>query len=109
MGGRVIPRLISEKEVQQRIRTFLRDVVGLAVYNLSQPRASKQTEGLPDLIALGRGHALFVEVKSPVGRQTEAQKRFEGYVADTPAEYVCWRSVGQAKDWAIENGLIEEV
>lgn len=68
----------SEKEIQLRIYKRLTDL-GVAVYWLSQPRASGQTAGVPDLMCFDAARGLFfVEVKATNGRQSEAQAKFQG-------------------------------
>lgn len=63
-----------EKAVQQAVTRFLA-ALGYVVSDMSQPRASMQTAGLPDLYAMHPrlGHALWVEVKTPKGRVSPAQ------------------------------------
>lgn len=67
----------SEKMIQQAIRLRW-ELHGATVLNLSQPRATKQTPGLPDQIVLIPGNGcVFCEVKTPKGRQSEYQKEVE--------------------------------
>src|SRR5581483_3324266 len=57
---------------------------GCAVYRLSQARASKQTPGLPDLIAFTPRHTmLLIETKRPGGRLRDAQRKFAERVLGT--------------------------
>lgn len=69
---------VREKEEQTYIAKLFRGF-GCKVYNLSQPRASKQTPGLPDLWVVHRTHrvAFWFEVKrSSGGRISDAQREF---------------------------------
>ena len=61
-----------EKAVQRSITLFLA-ALGYHVSDFSQPRASMQTPGIPDLHAMGHGHAFWIEVKAPRGRVSPAQ------------------------------------
>lgn len=67
----------SEKQVQRAVRQ-LYELHGCAVYDLSQPRATMQTPGLPDLWVVwgAMGAAWWHEVKRPGGRATPAQLAF---------------------------------
>ena len=71
---------MTEKETQAAVKKVYRDVGGF-VYDLSQPRATKQTPGVPDLIVFltwrGKGYMFFHEVKTAAGRQSSPQKAFQ--------------------------------
>lgn len=66
-------RRAPEKAVQAACKRLL-TLAGFHVSDLSQSRATQQTAGLPDLYAMGHGHAVWVEVKAPNGRVTPAQE-----------------------------------
>ena len=53
-------------------------------------------KGYPDITGLiaPHGRALFIEVKSPTGRQTEEQKMFQRIAEKYGALYILARSVG---------------
>ena len=51
--------------------------------------------GVSDLIAVGNGKVLFVEMKSEKGRQTEYQKEFEKRVTALGHTYVVCRSLAE--------------
>lgn len=68
---------MSEKRLQAAIeRTY--QLAGVRVYHLSQPRNTMQSAGIPDCLcfvpALSR--RWWHEVKTPTGRQSEAQRAF---------------------------------
>lgn len=48
---------MTETQVQRDIAVFLA-LLGYLVSDFSQPRATKQTPGIPDLHAMGHGHSL---------------------------------------------------
>lgn len=79
----------NEAETQERIVQAL-EVLGIVVYDTSQPFRAAITPGLPDLICFCPDRGLFfVEVKKPVGRQTKAQKAFQRYAEAAGIPYVC--------------------
>ena len=97
----------TEKQVQAAITDLLKKQLGLPVYDLSQPRATCQTPGLPDLIAIGRGLILFIEVKRPGGKRTEYQRQFQREVEANGGTYVVWSSAKQAWDFLVERHMVE--
>lgn len=83
-----------EKAVQRDVAAFLR-ALGYHVSDLSQPRATCQTEGLPDLYAMRAPfpgaesdvpNALWVEVKTSRGtlRPSQARWHAEAEAAGVP-------------------------
>ena len=99
--------MVSERSIQSGIVELLRKL-HWSVWDLSQPRATLQTPGISDLVAIGRGHILFVEVKTPKGKLRESQKVFGREVLANGGEYLIWRSVNDAWDWLVERHYIEE-
>lgn len=67
-----------EKEIQAEVMDLLR-AYGFTVYNLSQPRATKQTPGIGDVYAVNpwRRRVLWFETKTPDGRQSPDQVEFQ--------------------------------
>jgi hypothetical protein len=65
----------TEKQVQARVKAVLA-MHGFIVSDLSQPRASMHTPGLPDLYAQHpkRGIRMWVECKRPGGRGRTASQ-----------------------------------
>ena len=66
--------------------------------------------GVSDLIVLAKGRVLFVEMKSPKGRQTRYQKEFQARVEDMGFKYAVCHSVKEFMDtvklWI--NGIRDE-
>lgn len=79
----------TEKQVQRAVRQ-LYELHGCAVYDLSQPRATMQTAGLPDLYVVweSSGAAWWHEVKRPGGRATLAQLEFRERCRAAGIDYV---------------------
>lgn len=65
----------TEKQVQQQVKRLLHHL-GFIVSDLSQPRASMQTAGLPDLYCQHRRlkACFWVEVKRPGGKVSDNQQ-----------------------------------
>lgn len=116
---------MSEAKISREIRDLLQ-MVGFAVWSTEQgyrkdPGGTRQTPGIPDLIVLGHGVCLFVEVKSSRGRLRESQKRFRDElwkVALLPdlmdpgtamLDWQLWRSAQDAWKWCVARGIISEV
>ena len=53
--------------------------------------------GLPDIVVLYSGKFIGLEVKTPTGRQSTAQKNAENYIKDAGGEYHIVRSVTDVK------------
>jgi hypothetical protein len=70
-----VTRRAPEKAVQGAVTKALK-TLGFHVSDLSQPRASMQTPGLPDLYAMHAQWkvAFWVEVKAPGGRLSRGQE-----------------------------------
>jgi len=84
VGARMATGLaVTEKDIYEQCVSLL-EQTGCAVYRLSQARASKQTPGLPDLIAFTPRHTmLLIETKRPGGRLRDAQRKFAERVLGT--------------------------
>lgn len=59
--------------------------------------------GFPDLVLVGRGRVLFVELKSQVGVMSAPQKKWREALQEVGAEHYLWRP----EEWL--NGTIEAV
>lgn len=79
----------TERQVQRAVRE-LYELHGCAVYDLSQPRATMQTPGLPDLWVVweSSGAAWWHEVKRPGGKASISQLAFARGCRATGTGYV---------------------
>lgn len=59
-------------------------------------------KGVSDLIIIVQGHIYFVEIKTPKGKQTEAQKKFQERVEALGFTYWIWRSVDDSENFCKE-------
>jgi hypothetical protein len=74
-------RRAPEKRVQAAVKRNLK-TLGFHVSDLSQPRASMQTPGLPDLFAMhARYGAVWIEVKAPGGKLSANQRAWHELAA----------------------------
>jgi len=102
-----------EATVQKHIVELMRDKLGFSVWDTSQGYRKEKggtriTPGLPDLVIIGWGHVLFVEVKTPWGKETPGQMDFRMTCEANGGESVVWRSDGDAWDWCVGEGIIED-
>ncbi len=82
--------LLREVDVQKQ-GTELLQSLGAFVLRTNQPRQSRVSPGLPDVIALlpRRKGVLFWEAKGPKGKQSDAQILVEARCAQAGVGYVC--------------------
>lgn len=82
-----------ESEIRLEVKRWF-ELHGALVWDTEQEMRARITPGLSDLIVCwpGRGVA-FVEVKSAVGRQSEAQVGFQEAVESAGGVYVVVRSI----------------
>ncbi len=81
---------ILEKHVRKQVQDYLKWQGWLVLYHLQGLGCYK---GLSDLQALRGGRCIFVEIKSPTGRQSEVQKHFQALVEDSGFEYILARGI----------------
>ena len=104
-----------EKEIQAEI-VKLYKALGCKVYNLSQPRASKQSPGLGDLwvVHLASGWnrkgktAWWHETKTPKGKQSEDQREFQRECKACHVGYVLG-GVLAAEEQLLAFGIAERI
>lgn len=99
-----------EKEIQWDVMKLLR-AYGFTVWNLSQSRATKQSEGLADLYAIHveRRQILWHETKTPTGSSSPAQIEFQVFHAQLGIEGVRYVVGGvlAAEEYLISIGAAE--
>jgi len=99
---------MTEPQLQDAIRLALGSVPGLVLWRNNCGTA--EIRGYPvkfgvanpggaDLIGIYNGRFVAVEIKTPTGRQSPDQKRFQSLVESKGGEYVILRSVDDAKAW----------
>jgi hypothetical protein len=99
---------VTESQLQDAIRLELgrtgeillyRNNCGYADLRGHKVRFGVGSPGGSDLVGVYRGRAVFVEVKTPVGRQSPEQKLFQQCVERHGGIYVILRSVDEARAW----------
>lgn len=93
----------SETQIQNAIRAALSEIgivrrnnVGTYLTPYGKPIVIG-IPGEPDLTLFTKtGETIFIEIKTPTGRQSKAQKHFEEYIKNLGYEYYVVRSVEDA-------------
>lgn len=98
---------MTESQLQDAVRlelgqcreaVFWRNNCGFAdMRDGSKVRFGVGSPGGSDLIGVFRGRAIFVEIKTPTGRQSPEQKTFEQLVQGKGGIYVIVRSIDDAR------------
>ncbi len=83
-----------EGALKSAIRKYLK-FTGWYVVNMWQGQMS--FPGIADLYALRNGRALWLEIKTGKGRQSDAQKAFEPSIKQAGGEYYLVRSLDDIK------------
>ena len=101
--------MTRETDVQYEITSFL-EALGVAVYRLSQGRATRQSAGLPDLFALHpKIGGVWIEVKAPNGRRSGAQTVFADRCARSRVQHLFASSLEPVRKLCQECGLLASV
>jgi hypothetical protein len=97
---------VKESILQDKIRLALGRIPGLCLWRNNcgydgerRVRYGVGSPGGADLIGLYNGRFVAVEIKTPSGRQSEDQRRFQALVEAKGGEYVILRSVEDAESW----------
>ncbi len=71
------------------IRKMLRDYLRLRGWHVHHNLAGLGTyRGISDLTCVKNGRVVFLEVKTPTGRQSEGQAKFQEEITSAGGEYV---------------------
>jgi tRNA U54 and U55 pseudouridine synthase Pus10 len=81
---------LKESDIRKQIQDYLRWTGWTVFYHL---QGLGSFRGMSDLQALKDGRSVFIEVKTPRGRQSEHQKKFQEMVEAAGLEYVLARGV----------------
>jgi hypothetical protein len=104
---------VTESQLQDKIRLALGCITGLVLFRnnigVAEMRGHMVRFGVggpggADLIGLYNGRFTAVEIKTPTGRQTPEQLRFQQLVESKGGEYVILRSVDDAIAWVKTHG-----
>ena len=88
--NKVIIIKIKESEVKLMVRKYL-TIKGWFHFPIVQSIGS--FKGAPDIIACKNGQVLFIECKTPQGRQSEHQKEFQRNIEAQRCKYLLVRNL----------------
>lgn len=101
---------MTEAQIQANIITYMRKVPGMVIFSVPNEASGNQAvrqmalirtglyPGVSDLIALYNGVPYFLEVKTPKGKQSPRQERFQAKVEAQGFTYAIVRSLGDVVD-----------
>ena len=81
---------LTETDIRRQVTDYLQLRQYFCFYVLQGLGAYK---GIPDLIAVKNGRVLFIELKTPRGRQSDYQRKFQANLEAAGGEYVLCRGV----------------
>ena len=81
---------LTETDIRRQVTDYLQLRQYFSFYVLQGLGAYK---GIPDLIAVKNGRVLFIELKTPRGRQSDYQRKFQADLEAAGGEYVLCRGV----------------
>jgi hypothetical protein len=97
---------MNESALQDKIRLALGSTPGLVLWRNNcgydgerRVRYGVGSPGGADLIGVFNGRFVAVEIKTPQGRQSGDQRRFQSLVESKGGEYVILRSIDDALAW----------
>lgn len=85
--------------------TFIKGAHG--ILDVKKKHALGLINGAPDFVIAGEGKAVFIELKTPTGRQSDNQKVFEKWCAAKSVPYNICRSWGDVRSVLDTEGLID--
>lgn len=88
---------LSERDFQRQV-IKLAELCGWRCYhsaNVKGQLRSASSVGFPDLVLVGRGKTLFVELKTDKGRLSIAQQEWRDHLLEAGALWALWRP----KNW----------
>jgi Holliday junction resolvase len=81
---------LTETDIRRQVTDYLQLRQYFCFYVLQGLGAYK---GIPDLIAVKNGRVLFIELKTPRGRQSDYQRKFQANLEAAGGDYVLCRGV----------------
>lgn len=100
---------MTEGQLQDAIRLALGRDPDLCLFRnnvgvLVDPHTNRRVRfglcvGSADLVGIFRGRFVCLEIKTPTGRQTDEQRRFEALITSKGGIYAVVRSVDEALAW----------
>ena len=81
---------LTENDVKHQVKDYLY-LKGYFHFPILQGLGARK--GIPDIIAIKNNRVLFLEIKSPKGKQSEWQKQFQELIEGNGGEYYIVRSL----------------
>lgn len=106
VDGRALLDDLTPEEGREGLRKAIVDLavlLGWLVHHCYDSRLCGPCEGMPDLILVGFGRVLFIELKKQTGKQSRSQYLWAYELQRANAEYYLWRP----RDW--QNGTVDKI
>lgn len=86
-------KMNPEKKIELEIKEYLTKT-GWFVFKISQPSShSRNIKGIADLYAIKNGVSVWIEVKTPQGKQSESQAIFAKNIFEHMGIYIIARCI----------------
>lgn len=102
MIGCSIGKARTEAEVTKEIREYF-EAYGWLFIRHQQNTSHPAVKGMADFTIMNRGIQIWLEVKSPTGKQSAAQKEFQELVESRQCLYCLARGVQDVLDFISEK------
>ena len=93
-------KVTRETAIKHEIRDYLQFNGWFVFHNLQSLGSYK---GIPDITACKRGIVLFIEVKTPTGKQNENQIKFENDITDAGCFYLVARGYEDVSKYILDR------
>ena len=88
--GEIVMATLTETDIRRQIKDYLAYRQWFCFHVL---QGLGSYRGIPDLVAVKNGRVLFIELKTPRGRQSKYQRKFQADLEAAGGEYVLCRGV----------------
>lgn len=89
---------VTETDIRRQVQYYLWLKGWFVFYNL---QGLGSYRGISDLTAVRAGRVLFIELKTPRGRQSDYQKQFQADLEAAGGEYILCRGVEDLQERGI--------
>lgn len=93
---------VTERDITRAIRAFL-SMMGICHYKQWQGLGSER--GIPDIICIVKGQYVGIEVKTPKGKMSEHQLKWQARIKDNGGRYILARSVDDVIEAFRQTGV----
>ncbi|MFH2073986.1 MAG: VRR-NUC domain-containing protein [Pseudomonadota bacterium] len=85
---------MKEGDILKQVRDYLR-WKGWLVYRIQQGLGCHR--GMSDLICVRAGRVIFLEIKAPLGKLSDHQRKFQGEIEEAGCDYLWVSSLDQIR------------